>query len=833
MDGASGMAGLLKTILVLQHRQAPPQPGTKKGVHVEFGQEGVRVASKAGGGRGSVSLLPSVEGEPVRATVTSYSWSGTNAHLLLEEVLPGGGDEVMVGEEKEEEGAAAVMLRRQKLPALEFDRRSFPWWFVRLPPPPPDEDDDEEEKEEGGVEGDGSEATLPNKKSRQVQANEEKAEARRAQLRAAKEAEIQRLLCNFSKHARRERDMDAFLAAVRRRDVETVEMWFDNEYEVTKHGLLVGVLTGDLQIVKLLLEKGGGAKYALAKLPKDMGEDLPEEVNEKNKGAGLMHLAVMQNSPEMVKLVYPYMKAQYASQFGPRHEWQGGAIKDRKGFTPLHLALSESKWQCIESLIEAEHGLEDVDGGGHTPMLWLQRDGFECLEVMLREGAALNALDLRGRTILFWFQTSHANETVVGRSEYNRMMCKLVERGADHGPAMKQEMKIDLSIGVEGGLPRYRIPVVIPKRGGEGGGGGEGKDLGGGRGSVLENGKGKGKDKRRMGGGRYREEEEEEGEEEEEEELEGEMMELRDIVRFAEGRRSSSPATTASSSSSCASSPAADAAAAAAAAEAVAAAAVDEDAYDGPPEGTPYYPVFAYVKECVGTAPATGCKGCQCHGACSTNPNCACRMRSQDGLGFYTPEGLLRSQTGNSPIECGPSCQCNDDCGLRVSQRSVAIACEVRWTGKRRGWGVFTREALRKGQYAMTYVGEIMNEAQANARFQEVSDKGGNPNYQTEVQITSSSTITIDANYGGNVSRLINHSCDPCLVLKKVYCGMVYPKACVFATRDIPAGSELNFNYNPHKKKRRLTSTSDHSKEEGGKGGVRCHCGAANCRDVI
>jgi 3-oxoacyl-(acyl-carrier-protein) synthase len=820
MDGASGMAGLLKTILVLQHRQVPPQPGTKKGVHVEFGQEGVRVASKAGGGKGLVTLLPSKEGQPVRATVTSNSWSGTNAHVLLEEVLPGGGEGQVVGEGEEEEG----MLRRKKLPALTFNRRSFPWWYVRLPPPPPEQDDEEEEEEEKGVEEDGSEATHApptNKKAKQAQANEAKAEARRAQLRAIKDAEIKALLHNFSKRARREHDMEDFLAAVRRRDVETVEMWFDNDYEITKHGLIVGVLTGDLKMVKLLLDRGGGTQYALAKLPKDMGEDLPRTVTEEHRGAGLMHLAVMQNLPEMVDLLYPYMKAEYARQFGPKHVWHAGAIKDHRGFTPLHLALSVSKWQCIESLIQAEHKMEDPDQGGHVPLLWLQRDGFECLEVMLREGADVNAVDWRGRTVLFWFQTSHANEKVVGRCEYNRIMCKLVEKGADHGPVMKQEMKVDLSTGVEG----FGIPVIIPKKGGEGVGGG--KELGGGGGSAVKR---KGKDKRRMAAGRYMEgEEEEQEEEEEEEETQGDMMEVGDIVGLADGRRSSSPTTDASASSSRAPSPAADAATAAAATEAIAAAAVDDDAYDGPPEGRPYYPVFAYIKECVGNPPATGCKGCDCHGACATNPNCACRMRSQDGLSYYTPEGLLKNMTGMSPIECGPNCQCNDDCGLRVSQHSVAIACEVRWTGKRRGWGVFTREALRKGQYAMTYVGEIMNEAQANARFQEVSDKGGNPNYQTEVQITSSSTITIDANYGGNVSRLINHSCDGNLFLKKIWCGLTFPKACFFATRDIPAGSELNFNYNPHKKKRRVTSTSaDHSQEE-----MRCHCGAKNCRDVI
>lgn len=250
-------------------------------------------------------------------------------------------------------------------------------------------------------------------------------------------------------------------------------------------------------------------------------------------------------------------------------------------------------------------------------------------------------------------------------------------------------------------------------------------------------------------------------------------------------------------------------------------------------EGVSPYPVFAYIKECVGNAPATGCKGCECVGGCATNPQCACRNRSHDGLSPYTPDGDIKTFTGPDPIECGPSCACNAKCGLRVSQPSVAVSVEVRWTGKRRGWGVFTREALRKGQYAMSYLGEILNEAQANARFQEISDRGGNPNYQTEVQVTSSSTgIVIDANYGGNVSRLINHSCDPNLALKKVSCGMLYPRVSFFATREIPAGAELTFNYIPHKKKKKKTMAAaggpPRDPEE-----MQCYCGAASCRDVI
>ena len=41
--------------------------------------------------KGLMPLFSSMEGQPVRVIVTSCSWSGANAHVLLEEFLTGGG----------------------------------------------------------------------------------------------------------------------------------------------------------------------------------------------------------------------------------------------------------------------------------------------------------------------------------------------------------------------------------------------------------------------------------------------------------------------------------------------------------------------------------------------------------------------------------------------------------------------------------------------------------------------------------------------------------------------------------------------------------------------
>lgn len=75
----------------------------------------------------------------------------------------------------------------------------------------------------------------------------------------------------------------------------------------------------------------------------------------------------------------------------------------------------------------------------------------------------------------------------------------------------------------------------------------------------------------------------------------------------------------------------------------------------------------------------------------------------------------------------------------------------------------------------------------------------------------------IDACRRGNKARFINHSCEPnCETQKWVVKGEL--KIGFFATRAIPAGSEVQFDYNF---------------ERYGDKPTKCHCGAATCRGFI
>ncbi len=78
LAGASGMAGLLKTILTLVHQEIPPHLHVKQpNPRIRWQEYPVEIVSQ-------LRDWP-VHGHPRIAGVSSFGWSGTNAHILLEE----------------------------------------------------------------------------------------------------------------------------------------------------------------------------------------------------------------------------------------------------------------------------------------------------------------------------------------------------------------------------------------------------------------------------------------------------------------------------------------------------------------------------------------------------------------------------------------------------------------------------------------------------------------------------------------------------------------------------------------------------------------------------
>ncbi len=81
LEGAAGVAGLIKTVLALQHGAIPPHLHLQR-LNPHLSLEGVPFAVPT-------TLTPwDSEGGPRRAGVSSFGLSGTNAHVILEEAPP-------------------------------------------------------------------------------------------------------------------------------------------------------------------------------------------------------------------------------------------------------------------------------------------------------------------------------------------------------------------------------------------------------------------------------------------------------------------------------------------------------------------------------------------------------------------------------------------------------------------------------------------------------------------------------------------------------------------------------------------------------------------------
>jgi phthiocerol/phenolphthiocerol synthesis type-I polyketide synthase E len=81
LDAAAGVAGLLKTVLALEHRELPPS--------LHFEKPNPRIDFESSPFYVNASLKPWPEGpHPRRAGVSSFGIGGTNAHVILQEAPP-------------------------------------------------------------------------------------------------------------------------------------------------------------------------------------------------------------------------------------------------------------------------------------------------------------------------------------------------------------------------------------------------------------------------------------------------------------------------------------------------------------------------------------------------------------------------------------------------------------------------------------------------------------------------------------------------------------------------------------------------------------------------
>ncbi len=130
------------------------------------------------------------------------------------------------------------------------------------------------------------------------------------------------------------------------------------------------------------------------------------------------------------------------------------------------------------------------------------------------------------------------------------------------------------------------------------------------------------------------------------------------------------------------------------------------------------------------------------------------------------------------------------------------------------GRGVFAVQDIAQGQTVIEYVGERIGWDEAQRRH---PHDASNPQHTFYFHIEDGRVI--DALYGGNSSRWINHSCDPNCEAQEQE-GRVFIKA----LRPIAAGEELHYDYG-------LVVDARYTPKL--KAQYPCWCGAAQCRGTL
>ncbi|KAG7320853.1 hypothetical protein KOW79_015268 [Hemibagrus wyckioides] len=227
---------------------------------------------------------------------------------------------------------------------------------------------------------------------------------------------------------------------------------------------------------------------------------------------------------------------------------------------------------------------------------------------------------------------------------------------------------------------------------------------------------------------------------------------------------------------------------------------------------------YKYVPDSCVTSPInidkniTHLQYCVCKEDCSS-ASCMCGQLSLRC--WYDKESrLLPEFCSEEPpfiFECNHACSCWRTCKNRVVQNGLRIRLQLFRTQKM-GWGVRTLQDIPRGTFVCEYVGEIISDAEADVR--EIDS------YLFSLDSKVGDMYCIDARFYGNISRFINHHCEPNLFPCRVFTShqdLRFPHIAFFASKNISAGDELGFDY------------GDHFWDVKGKL-FSCQCGSSKCK---
>ncbi|XP_071926986.1 histone-lysine N-methyltransferase, H3 lysine-9 specific SUVH4 [Coffea arabica] len=242
--------------------------------------------------------------------------------------------------------------------------------------------------------------------------------------------------------------------------------------------------------------------------------------------------------------------------------------------------------------------------------------------------------------------------------------------------------------------------------------------------------------------------------------------------------------------------------------------------------------------------------GCRCKGNCIHPKFCACARLNDSKFPYVRHNGGRLRKAKDVVFECGPNCGCGPDCINRISQRGIKYQLEQVFRTLDRGWAVRTKDFIPSGAPVCEYVGILrrtdeLDKVDVNDYIFEIdclhTIKGiegrerrfgavsaslcDNIEKIEDGYLEKTPEFCIDANHIGNVSRFVNHSCEPNLFVQCILSShhdFRLARIVLFAARSISPWQELTYDYGYP-----LDSVI------GSDGEVKvqpCYCGAEDCR---
>ncbi len=165
--------------------------------------------------------------------------------------------------------------------------------------------------------------------------------------------------------------------------------------------------------------------------------------------------------------------------------------------------------------------------------------------------------------------------------------------------------------------------------------------------------------------------------------------------------------------------------------------------------------------------------------------------------------------------ECIYVCHGGKPCRNQRIQGNQRAPIEVFDAGPK-GRGLRALEALSRDTFILEYVGDVVNERQLKRRLRQYRKEGRRHRYIMELDARK--RLYVDSTKKANISRYMNHCCEPNCYVEVWRCGGEN-RAAFFTLKPVAKGEELVFDY--------------HWEALGETSLIKCQCGATNCHGFV